>query len=359
MTATLLLTLPAGATSSATAAPQSAAGSWAAFSDVIGDRLIRGNRAASVAVSMHGRPVFSGAFGTRAGDPADPTTTTDRFRLASISKVVTSITVLELVDGGDARRSTIPSAPASPRSPACNRATSCRRSRCGSCSRTLRASRTTADSSSVDSDRARRPRRTDWRDRSPINPGTTHDYSNLNYCLLEPADRRCHRPAYEAAVNEMLLAPLGITGMRLVRTIDPNPDEVVHQSGAGRTYMESLAGAGRLGRDPVGRRPHLRLARLDHRRMAAAAARARTPDDASARRALSRAERAPVRARGHRVAGRHVRAHRHGREHPHDARAPRRRADVVHPRQRGQPGLHGTPPRSVRRVPRDAGITIG
>jgi D-alanyl-D-alanine carboxypeptidase len=50
--------------------------------------------------------------------------------------------------------------------------------------------------------------------------------------------------SYEAAATELLLTPLGITGMRLVNTIDPAPDEVVHDSGGNRTYMEALAGAG-------------------------------------------------------------------------------------------------------------------
>jgi D-alanyl-D-alanine carboxypeptidase len=243
LTATLLLTLPACATSSATAAPQSAAGSWAEFSDVIGDRLMRGNRAASVAVSMHGRPVFSGAFGTRAGDPADPTTTTDRFRLASISKVVTSITVLELVDGGaltlddpvGARLATI--AGVQP----------------GDLVPTITVRQLLSHTSGFPDYRGQFFGRFRSCEEAaayglarPVahQPGTTHDYSNLNFCLLSLLIADVSGQPYEVAVSEMLLSPLGIAGMRLAGTIDPNPDEVVHQSGAGRTYMESLSGAG-------------------------------------------------------------------------------------------------------------------
>ena len=75
-------------------------------------------------------------------------------------------------------------------------------------------------------------------------PGTTHDYSNLNYCLLGLLVADVTGKSYEDATNQLLLQPLGITGMRLVATVDPDPDEVVHVSGAQRTYMQSLGGAG-------------------------------------------------------------------------------------------------------------------
>ena len=61
----------------------------------------RGDRAAAVAVSIDGRLVHAAAFGTRTpDDPLDVVTTTDRFRIASISKVVTATVVLQLVDAG-------------------------------------------------------------------------------------------------------------------------------------------------------------------------------------------------------------------------------------------------------------------
>jgi CubicO group peptidase (beta-lactamase class C family) len=75
-------------------------------------------------------------------------------------------------------------------------------------------------------------------------PETTHVYSNLNFCLLGLLIAAETGTTYEAAVTELLLRPLGIAGMRLVATHDPNPDEVVHISGGQRTYMESLGGAG-------------------------------------------------------------------------------------------------------------------
>jgi D-alanyl-D-alanine carboxypeptidase len=75
-------------------------------------------------------------------------------------------------------------------------------------------------------------------------PGTRHIYSNLNFCLLGLLIADVTGRPYEQSVDELLLRPLGITGMRLVATIDPDPNEVVHVSGANRTYMQSLGGAG-------------------------------------------------------------------------------------------------------------------
>jgi len=219
--------------------------SWASFNDIVGGRLMRGNRAASVAVSIHGQPVDAAAFGTRTGDPADPTTIADRFRLASISKVVTAIVVLQLVDRGEltlddavgARLATIAGVPPG-----------------DDLVPTITVRQLLSHTSGFP----------DYRGQffgsqfhsceeaaafglaRPVahQPGATHDYSNLNFCLLSLLVADVTGTTYERAVNDMLLTPLGISGMRLVRTIDPNPDEVVHQSGAGRTYMESLAGAG-------------------------------------------------------------------------------------------------------------------
>ena len=99
-------------------------------------------------------------------------------------------------------------------------------------------------SSATGSRRAKRPPPSESRDRWSRPPGTTHDYSNLNFCLLGLLVADVTGRSYEAAATELLLRPLGITGMRLVSTVDPNPDEVVHASGAQRTYMESLGGAG-------------------------------------------------------------------------------------------------------------------
>ena len=220
--------------------------SWARFDDLIASQLTgRGDRAASVAVAVDGYIVHAAGFGTRTpDDPVDGVTTTDRFRIASISKVVTATVVLQLVDAGflkldepvGQRLADLVGVPAGEGVPAVtvrqllshtsgfpkyrdqffgDRFASCEQAAAFGLARSLAGA-----------------------------PGTSHVYSNLNYCLLGLLIADTTGRPYEQAVTELLLRPLGIIGMRLVDTVDPNPDEVVHVSGGQRTYMQSLGGAG-------------------------------------------------------------------------------------------------------------------
>ena len=75
-------------------------------------------------------------------------------------------------------------------------------------------------------------------------PGTNYDYSNMNYCLLGLLVEDVTGEPYEDVARERLLEPLGITGMRMAGTFDPDPDEVEHPSIPGRVYMEALGAAG-------------------------------------------------------------------------------------------------------------------
>ncbi len=233
-------------TTSSVPLPTVPAASWSRFDELVAGRLTgRGDRAAAVAVSVDGRIVHAAAFGTRTpDDPLDAVTTTDRFRIASVSKVVTATVVLQLVDAGflqldepvGQRLAVAVGVPAGNGVAAVtvrqllshtsgfpdyrgeffgDRFGSCEAAAAFGLARSLA-----------------RP------------PGTTHDYSNLNYCLLGLLVADVTGKSYEDATNQLLLQPLGITGMRLVATVDPDPDEVVHVSGAQRTYMQSLGGAG-------------------------------------------------------------------------------------------------------------------
>ena len=205
----------------------------------------RGDRAAAVAVSIDGRLVHAAAFGARTpDDPLDAVTITDRFRIASISKVVTATVVLQLVDAGllqldqpvgERLAGLLGVAPGAGVAAVTVRQllshTSGFPDYRGEFFGSRFASCEAAASFGISRPLARPP-------------GTNHDYSNLNFCLLGLLVADVTGMPYEAAATELLLRPLGITGMRLVSTIDPNPEEVVHASGPQRTYMESLGGAG-------------------------------------------------------------------------------------------------------------------
>ena len=75
-------------------------------------------------------------------------------------------------------------------------------------------------------------------------PATRYIYSNLGYCLLGLLVEQVTGRPYEVEVRERLLEPLGIKGMRMAATFDPNPREVQHPSVPTRNYMEVLAAAG-------------------------------------------------------------------------------------------------------------------
>jgi D-alanyl-D-alanine carboxypeptidase len=226
-------------------APEIPASAWARFDSLIGQALLPGNRAASVAVSIHGVPVYAGAFGTRTGDASDPVTITDRFRLASISKVVTATVVLQLVARGELELDE----PVGLRLAAIAGVTPG-----DALVPTITVRQLLSHTSGFPDyrslffgDRFRScEEAAAYGLARPVahQPGTEHDYSNLNYCLLSLLVADVTGVSYERAATDQLLIPLGIDGMRMVRTVDPDPDEVVHQSGASRTYMESLAGAG-------------------------------------------------------------------------------------------------------------------
>src|SRR5690606_33820982 len=70
---------------------------WQTFDEQLGGRLVPANVSASVAVMVDGRVVHEAAFGERVGGTGERVTTTDRFRIASISKTVTAIVTLQLV----------------------------------------------------------------------------------------------------------------------------------------------------------------------------------------------------------------------------------------------------------------------
>jgi D-alanyl-D-alanine carboxypeptidase len=226
--------------------PAIAPTSWTRFDELIARQLTgRGDRAASVAVSVSGQIVHTAAFGTRTpDDPADLVTTTDRFRIASISKVITATVVLQLVEFGALDLDTpvgqrladiVGVVPGDGVAAVTVRQLLSHTSGFPDYRDQFFGSRFTSCEQAAAFGVARSLSRT---------PGTGHVYSNLNFCLLGLLIADVTGRPYEQAVDELLLRPLGITGMRLVATIDPDPNEVVHASGANRTYMQSLGAAG-------------------------------------------------------------------------------------------------------------------
>lgn len=221
---------------------------WGVFDMALSSQLVPANSAASVAVMVDGQLIHSAAFGTRVPGTTDPIDTGDRFRVASISKTISSITALQLVDDGqlsldapvgrviadylgmgdidpDAERITLRQL-LSHTSGFGEHYSTFFGGTVGSCSEAGRIGL------------------------SNVGGAGGFDYSNMNYCLVGLLIEAVTGKAYERVVQERLLVPLGIVGMRWTSTFELGPDEVSHYPTPGRNYMEVLGGAGQWNATP-------------------------------------------------------------------------------------------------------------
>jgi D-alanyl-D-alanine carboxypeptidase len=224
-----------------------------------------------VAVAVDGTLVHQGAFGYRVPPPLPPeltggtdegqpegapTTTAphrrpddvetkDRFRIASISKVLTATVVLQLVEEGELELD-------QPVGRLLGEHVGVSVADPGVASVTVRQllSHTSGLSGyrnlffGGEADSCESAARVGLAGGLAVPPATTYMYSNFGYCLLGLLIEQTTGQRYETAVRERLLEPLGVSGMRLAGTIDPFPNEVQHPSVPTRNYMEVLGGAG-------------------------------------------------------------------------------------------------------------------
>lgn len=216
------------------------AGGWEQFATAMASTLGSVNRAASVAVMVDGQLVHASAVGDRV--PGDPVAVTDRFRIASISKTITAIVAMQLVEDGtlaldapvgdllaihlgvdridpDARDITVREL----------------------LSHTAGFPQHEGTFFSVGA--------TSCSDAARIGLGSGvasggYRYSNMSYCVLGVLIEAVTGKTYERVVRERLLVPLGISGMRLVGTYELGPDEVDHAPTPNRNFMETLGAAG-------------------------------------------------------------------------------------------------------------------
>jgi D-alanyl-D-alanine carboxypeptidase len=216
---------------------------WAAFdAELVRSVLGGGSDAVSVAVSVDGEIVHESSFGARVPGTFDVVEPTDAFRIASISKTITAITVLQLVEDGlvgldDPVGSTVASALGVAPSGA------------GAAGITVRQLLTHTSGFPQYEDLFFRNQVGSCREAAAVGfsravRGPGYRYSNMNYCVLGILIEELTGQPYEQVVYERLLTPLGISGMRLAPTYDPGPGEVEHRTVPGRNYMEVLGAAG-------------------------------------------------------------------------------------------------------------------
>lgn len=218
-------------------------GGWASFDEALAERLIPADVSASVAVMIDGQLVHAAAFGERVAGSGDTVETTDRFRVASISKSITAITTLRLVEAGvltlddpvgdvlvehlglttvdpDVASTTVRELlshtagfPQHEGTFFSNGAASC------------------TEAATIGLARS-------------VSSGNGFRYSNMSYCVLGLLIEAVTGKTYERVVDEQLLTPLGIGGMRLTSTYELGPDEVSHHPSPNRNFMEALGAAG-------------------------------------------------------------------------------------------------------------------
>jgi D-alanyl-D-alanine carboxypeptidase len=219
---------------------------WAAFDFNLSDALLRnGNTAASVAVSIDGEVVHRAAMGARtprAGDVAEPQ---DRFRIASISKTLTAIALLQLVEDGvvglDEPVGRRVAAHVGVTDPSARTQTITPRHLLNHTAGFGKYQSVFFGGQAADCTEAARiglSRSTNG------TPGGSYNYSNMNYCVAGQLIEALTGRDYDDVVYAEVLAPLGISGPRLADTFDPGPDEILHPTTLGRNYMEALGPAG-------------------------------------------------------------------------------------------------------------------
>jgi D-alanyl-D-alanine carboxypeptidase len=269
-------TVPPGPLSTTTL-PRPTEAEWAAVDTYLQERLLdAGDFAFGIAVSIDGVPVHAASFGVRNApdavpepEPVDSTTdsdvstttstttttlpppppepvdVTDRFRIASLSKIITGTVTLQLVEAGQLSLDE----PVGGRLGAALGVDVAGRPAESITVRQLLAHttgfnefRNTFFGRGVENCREAGAR--GLAEGLQYDAGTTYQYSNMNFCLLGLLIEDVTGEPYEQAVYERLLTPLGISGMRLAGTFDPDPNEVRHPSVPTRNYMETLGGAG-------------------------------------------------------------------------------------------------------------------
>jgi D-alanyl-D-alanine carboxypeptidase len=233
-------------TSIAVAHPARATDPFAAFDESLSSALFdRGALGVSVAVARNGRIVHTQAFGADNPYTGTPAEVESRYRIASVSKTLLAMAILELVEErrlsldqpvlaglakeldvtlGDPAMATITlrqllshtsGLPEYQRTFFGGTAANCREAAARGLSRGLAGT-----------------------------PGTVYQYSNLNYCVLGVLVEEVTGRSYEAVVDDLVLEPLGIDDMRIAGTYDAREGDVVHPTSPGRRFMEALGAAG-------------------------------------------------------------------------------------------------------------------
>ena len=215
----------------------------AAFDAVIaGSTVDLGDLGAGVAVIRDGNVLHTAAFGMENPFESKPATVDTRFRIASVSKMLTVVAIMQLANDGSieldqpfAGQLGLDGPFTDPRV-----ATVTVRQLLSHMSG-FPISRGIFFGHGVNT----------WHEAAQaalgqvleFDPGTAFRYSNTNYCLLGLLLESVTGQPFETAIRERVLEPLRAHA-HLAPTFDTKPGDALHASGEGRNYMEVLGPAG-------------------------------------------------------------------------------------------------------------------
>ena len=199
----------------------------------------------SLAVARHGKLVLVRGYGFANRERGIPIEPSSMFRLASLSKTVTSVAVLQLVQEGRLGLDDKVLPILGDLGPRPGRITDARvrditvrhlLQHSGGWSRARSGDVVFMPGAADAAKRQRGPLPPDCptvlRDtlerRLDFTPGERFAYSNFGYCILGRVIERVTGTAYEAHVRTRVLAPAGVVGMKIGRTLDAAAGEVTY-----------------------------------------------------------------------------------------------------------------------------------
>jgi D-alanyl-D-alanine carboxypeptidase len=214
-----------------------------AFDAVIAAATVeRGDLAAGVAVMRNGTVLHTAAFGMENPFEATVATSDTRFRIASVSKMLTAVAIMQLVnnelvelDEPFATQLGLHEPFTDPRIAIVTvRQLLSHTSGFG-------ASRNLYFGHGVDS--WQQAARAALGEPLQSDPGTAFQYSNTNFCLLGLLIESVTGQPFESVIRERVLEPIGAAA-HMAPTFDIEPGDALHASAPGRNYMEALGPAG-------------------------------------------------------------------------------------------------------------------
>jgi len=215
----------------------------AAFDTVIAAATVDvGDVSAGTAVIRDGEVLHAAAFGMENPLEAKAATATTRFRLGSVSKLLTSVAIMQLVDEGSIQLDQPFAAQLGRKGPFVDpRVATVTVRQLLSHMSGFAVSRNLYFGHGVDT----------WQQAAEdalgqtliSDPGTAFKYSNTNFCILGLLIEKVTGEPFETAIRDRVLRPIGISA-HLAPTVDTEVGDAIHATSPGRNYMEALGPAG-------------------------------------------------------------------------------------------------------------------